>query len=148
MAYVVFGIMYLVQDYHVANDCAGSSLWAYVLVAIIMAYSRLQAGKNAQADMDGGKGGAEIAAGLCCYLLLEAGLAVWGGVELYDNACHDLQQTRLWQFGLATFAIQIASASLIVLVQLCMCVVMAAQTPAPATQTSLRQTNPNYSTSV
>jgi hypothetical protein len=37
ICYIVFAILYLVQDYNVWNDCESNSyLWPYVLVAIIL----------------------------------------------------------------------------------------------------------------
>ena len=32
VAYIVFGIFYLIQDYDISNECKGCNLWAYALV--------------------------------------------------------------------------------------------------------------------
>lgn len=103
IAYLVFGIMYLVQDYDVAHNCGGSSLWAYVLTAIILAWSRSGA-KNVSTSDEGDLGTALCT--LVCLGLLEAGLAIWGGLELWDKSCDDLRDSNLWKFGLATFCLQ------------------------------------------
>jgi hypothetical protein len=102
VAYFVFGIMYLVQDYNVANDCGGSSFCAYVLTAIILAWGRSGA-KNASTDSQ------DVGGRICmlvCLGLLETGLAIWGGIELWDKSCDDLQESNIWKFGLATFCLQ------------------------------------------
>ena len=109
VAYVVFGIMFLVQDYNVANDCKGSSLWAYGLVAIILSIQRGNA-KNVKNDNG-------VAVGvLICMGLIEAGLGIWGGVELFEKSCNDLSDTNLWKFCLATFILQIFLAFLCLIV--------------------------------
>ena len=107
IAYIVFGIMYLVQDYDIANSCEGSSLWAYVLTAIILSISRSGA-KNSN-DEDLGIGGKICL--LVCLGLIECGLAIWGGMELWVNSCDDLRDSNLWKFGLATFILQVICAS-------------------------------------
>ena len=117
IAYLIFGIMYLVKDYNVANDCKGSSLWEYVLVALILSFSRLNA-KNTK-DENG-------IFNFCVLILLgliETGLAIWGGFELFNNSCDDLADTNLWKFGFATFAIQtfVATVCLIIIPLLVIC---------------------------
>ena len=112
VAYLVFGIMYLVQDYDVAHDCGGSSLWAYVLTAIILAWGRSGA-KNTSSDSDSVGGTICM---LVCLGLIEAGLAIWGGVELWHKSCDDLQDSNIWKFGLATFCIQTFCATLFLII--------------------------------
>ena len=109
IAYMVFGIMFLVQDYEVAHDCNGSALWAYVLTAIILAFSRGNA-RNAQDDNNNFNFGV-----LFCLGLIEAGLAIWGGIELFAKSCDDLADSNLWKFGLATFIIQTLVATICLL---------------------------------
>ena len=112
LAYLVFGIMYLVQDYDVAHDCGRSSLWAYVLTAIILAWGRSGA-KNASSKSDSVGGTICL---LVCLGLIEAGLAIWGGVELWDKSCDDLQDSNIWKFGLATFCLQTFCATLFLVI--------------------------------
>ena len=40
-SYIVFGIIYLIEDYDIAHDCNNSSLWAYVLTSVIISFLRL-----------------------------------------------------------------------------------------------------------
>ena len=111
IAYLVFGIMFLVQDYDLAKSCNGSNLWAYVLTAIILAFTRTAAKK----DNDNDKQGLVICT-LVCLGLMEAGLAIWGGVELWEKSCDDLQESNLWTFGLVTFCLQTICASIFLVI--------------------------------
>ena len=107
ISYIVFGIMFLVQDYTVAHECENSSLWAYVLTAIILSVLRSGA-KNTKDD--------ENNLNICvilCLGLIELGLAIWGGVELWIKSCDSLTDTNIWKFALATFILQTFVASLL-----------------------------------
>ena len=119
VAYFVFGIMYLVQDYTITHDCSDSSLWAYVLTAIILSFFRISA-KNAKDDNT--DTGVNIC-NLVCIGLIEMGLAIWGGIELWVKSCDNLINTNIWKFGLATFCIQtfIAAIFLIIIPGFLMC---------------------------
>ena len=111
IAYLVFGIMFLVQDYDLAKSCNGSNLWAYVLTAIILAFTR----SAAKRDNDNDEQGLVICT-LICLGLLEAGLAIWGGVELWIKSCDDLQESNLWTFGLVTFCLQTICAGIFLVI--------------------------------
>ena len=117
ISYIVFGIMFLVQDYNVAHECENSSLWAYVLTAIILSVSRSGA-KNTKDDQDN----LNICV-LVCLGLIELGLAIWGGVELWIKSCDSLTDTNIWKFALATFILQTFVASLLlVFIPLTFCI--------------------------
>jgi hypothetical protein len=119
VAYYVFGIMYLVQDYNISHDCSHSSLWAYVLTAVILSFTRASA-KNANDDNT--DTGTKICS-LVCLGLIETGLAIWGGIELWDKSCDNLINTNIWKFGLATFCIQtfVGAIFLIIIPGILMC---------------------------
>ena len=108
VSYVVFGIMYLVQDYNIAHDCNGSSLWEYVLVAMILALGH----GGAKNDNDN-----SIGVVMICLGFIDLGLAIWGGIELFEKSCDDLQESNIWKFGLAVFIFQL------ILTALCLVVV-------------------------
>lgn len=112
IAYLVFGIMYLVQDYKIANDCAGSGLWAYVLTAIILAWGRGNAKNTSTKDGDMGTPFCT----LVCLGIVDAGLAIWGGIELFQYSCSDLQDSNIWKFGLVTFCLQAFFATLFLVI--------------------------------
>ena len=110
IAYIVFGIMYLVQDYQVAHDCNGSSLWAYVLTALILCLLRTNS-KNIKDEDDN----LNVCV-LVCLGFIELGLAIWGGVELWVNSCDNLVNTNIWIFGLVTFILQTFVSSLLLVI--------------------------------
>jgi len=112
VAYIVFGIIYLIQDYDVAHDCSESNLWAYILTALILSWFRCGA-----TNTETGDSGIKI--GLCVFIclgLIDGGLAIWGGIELWQNACTDLSESQLWDFGLATFCLQVICAGVCLII--------------------------------
>lgn len=120
ISYVVFGIIFLVDDYDITHECDNSSLWAYVLVAVIMSLCRLNA-KNKNEDSSDN----DLFKTLCslvCIGLIDLGLGIWGGFELWVKPCNNLYDTQIWKFGLATFIMQITFAvcfSIVVPVGIC-----------------------------
>ena len=110
ISYLVFGIIFLINDYNIAKNCNGSSLWAYVLVALILSFSRTNS-KNVRDD----KNNVNYCV-LVCLGLVECGLAIWGGIELFDKSCNDLKETDLWKFGLVTFILQSFLSSIILFI--------------------------------
>lgn len=134
IAYIVFGIMYLVQDYDVAHDCKDSSLWAYVLVAIILSLGRTNSKK---AFDDESELGVKICT-LGCVGLIELGLGIWGGIELFSKSCSDLQDSNLWKFGLATFIIQMFCVGMIfVVIPIIMVILACLDKPSEPTTNNL-----------
>lgn len=100
ICYFIFGIISLIDDYKIANDCKNSNLWEYVLVAMIMSTTNIKIGtteENAQLVVSFIIG------------IIHVGLAIWGGIELWDNSknCDDLYNSNLWKIGLTTFVLQI-----------------------------------------
>ena len=118
LAYIIMGIIILVDDYTVWHDCDNTSeLWAYCLVAILLCWNKGSA-KNAM-DGDENSDAAFVISTIACTIFIELGLAIWGAIELFDESkntccktnnstnfingtCHELTDTRLWTFGLAT----------------------------------------------
>lgn len=99
ICYLVFGIKYLVEDYKIANECKDSNLWAYVLVAMIMALPSVSiGGQKSEENLS-----------LVYVAIINLGLSIWGGIELWSNSknCDDLYNSNLWKVGLATFILQI-----------------------------------------
>lgn len=115
VAYIVFGIIFLIDDYKIASECHNSSLWGYVLTSIIIAF--LRAGAHKSKDNEGN---------LCvliCLGIVELCFGIWGGVELFEKSCDDLTKTRLWTFAAVTFSLQIFVASLLlVIIPITLCI--------------------------
>ena len=114
--YIILGIKFLVEDYKIAKDCEQSNLWAYVLVSIIITALRANSKKDDKIPIE-----ATLCA-LICLGMVEVTFASWGGVELWKYACDDLQDTSLWEFALVTFSLQLAFASIfLIIMPICMC---------------------------
>ena len=118
VAYYVFGIMYLIRYYQECKDCSKSELWVYVLTTLVTGFLhggvRYTDKKENNADAD--------ATPMCiiiCLGLIDAGLASWGGIELWDKSCDNLVNTNLWKFAFATFCIQATSAVVALLIVPC-----------------------------
>ena len=112
IAYVVFGIMFLVEYYDEAMDCNDSTLWAYVLVGVIMTLTNILAAKNAKKE---DKSPCEFV----IIGLIYTGLAAWGGVEIWEKACNELEETELYEFAIATFCFHVFGASITLVVFPC-----------------------------
>lgn len=108
VAYYVFGIMFLVEDYDTAKECSGSNLWVAVLVTLILG---LINANNLKKDEEGHMS----PIGLMCAALVDLGLAIWLGLELFEFSCDSLSETRLWTFGLVQFILCLFVSAIIVL---------------------------------
>jgi len=114
ITYIVYGIMYLIQDYDIAHECTNSSLWAYVLTSVIISLLRF-CGKNNKENKN-------IESNICiiiCLGLIELAFSIWGGVELFQKSCNNLYETNLWTFALITFILQIIAAFICLIVVPC-----------------------------
>ena len=101
VAYVTIGIIYLIQDFSIAGECAVQlSLWSYVLVSLVLFFSRFLLDRD-----DSGIGTVTAIAAI------DLSLAVWGSIELFQeaNSCDMLYYSKLWDYGLATFIMQLCT---------------------------------------
>tara|TARA_A100001015_G_scaffold76395_1_gene84764 strand:- start:2685 stop:3188 length:504 start_codon:yes stop_codon:yes gene_type:complete len=115
VAYYVFGIMYLIRYYQEFKDCSKSELWAYVLTSLVAGFLR---GGIRNTDKKTNNSDAD-AAPICiiiCIGFIDAGLASWGGIELWNKSCDNLVSTNLWKFAFATFCIQTSAAVITLLI--------------------------------
>ena len=116
----MLAIKFLVQNYDDAKDC-NLDLWIYVLVSLIMAFTRSGSIKSSD-DKNNDNEGTPYVCVLICIGLIEAGMASWGGVELWEKSCADLKETNLWTIGFVTFIVQASSAGIyLVLIPLVLC---------------------------
>lgn len=120
MAYVICGIVFLIQDRGVREQCSdsGSSVWEYVLAATIFAIMRT----NNNAETTNANNIIANIIGCACTFVVEGGITAWGFVEFCQNNCPPLKETSLWTFGQVTLALQVT----IVLAYICIgvCVVV------------------------
>jgi|TARA_B100001093_G_scaffold520013_1_gene612052 hypothetical protein len=111
LSYYIFGIIFLIQDYNVSNECKGSSLWEYVLVSLILSTSYLKY-KN-----DGEENGVDKQVVLLVLLgIINLAISIWGGLELFYKSCDDLDESNLWIFGVASFGLQLLNVFICVIV--------------------------------
>ena len=98
LSYIIFGIIFLIQDYGLANDCEGSNLWEYVLVSLILTIP------TASVKSDN----TLVLIIMCvCIGITNLSMSVWGGIELWDYSCDDLKYSNLWSVGVASFILQL-----------------------------------------
>ena len=118
IVFVVYGIIFLVNDYGISHACEGSSLWAYALTAVILAFLRLNSMKSAKESHDSGD---STGCALVCFAMIEFGLAIWGGIELYQKSCPDLRDSDLWLYSRAAFILQLVCGSVAAAMPLLLC---------------------------
>jgi len=127
ISFLVFGIIFLVQDWDTYRSCSDSAMGPYVIVALILTWGNGKAAKNEKKETG------ELVVGLIFYFLMNVGFAIWGGFELWEKSCSDLKDTNLWKFSLAVFIIQITSAVIILLIP---CIIAYIATREPDTNLS------------
>ena len=113
LAYQIVGIMYLVENYMDINEPCIGHLWPYILVSLLASWSNINITKNERSVVY------SSSVPLICLALLNAGLAVWGGVELANPLCTVMMDTRLWKFGFVAVILQFFSSLLILIVASC-----------------------------
>lgn len=101
ICYVVFGIIFLVKDYKIAEECKGSSLWEYALVTVINGVLALL-NQTLRKDLE-----EHLELYYILSVLFNTGLGIWGGIELFSKSCDNLEKSELWTFGLVAFISQI-----------------------------------------
>ena len=111
-SFMAFGIIFLVQNWDEYSSCNGSEMAPYVIVALVLTWGNLNATKSSKKESSF----CENVLSLLLYFLLNTGLAIWGGIELWVKSCDDLKDTNLWKFSLAVFIIQVTSATILLLV--------------------------------
>ena len=104
LAYLTFGIIYLIEFYDISNECTESNLWVYVLVSLILSTFSVNIKSNNEDK--------KITALICSLFflaLINTSMTIWGGLELmsYSKLCKQLFESNLWKVGLASFVIQL-----------------------------------------
>ena len=106
VCFIVFGVIFLVEDYKVADKCSGSDLWEYVLVTLILTTSS----KSYLYSENLGP------INFICIGFIDLGLAIWGGIEICENTCDELEKTNLWKFSISSFVLQLFLSTLLLVV--------------------------------
>ena len=106
ISYYVFGIKFIVEDYNIAKECKDSHLLYAILVILIYGILNLIFQKKKDEDNH---------TNLLFPGLLNLGLAIWLGLELFKYSCDNLSDTNLWTFGFVQFILLTISSGLILL---------------------------------
>lgn len=103
--YYLYSIVYLIEDYNIANDCKSSHMWEYVLFNLLSTIlNTILINKNSNYVNDNNNQGWN--ATLYTYLgLMNLCMTLWGGIELWDISCSELSRSNLWKASLVTFVI-------------------------------------------
>ena len=100
IAYIIFGIIFLIKDYQIVNNCENSYLWEYVLTAVIIRILSFNINKLKKIED-------KIFIFICIIIgLSEACLALWGVYEI-ENSCNYIKNSNFWKFSLVTIILQI-----------------------------------------
>ncbi len=114
--YEVFGIVYLVENYHNLDIPCVKHLWAYILVSLVVGLTHQGAAKYRETLE-------KNCSDLTCICLLNVGLALWGGIELANPVCEIMYDNPFWKFGLITFCLQASTSIFIILMSCCLSIV-------------------------
>ena len=98
LSYVIFSILYLIQDYQISNECKGSNLWEYILISTILVFTYYSV-KTDNFTL--------FAILVIIIGIVNICMCIWGGIELWNYSCDDLTETNLWRVGLASFILQL-----------------------------------------
>ena len=110
LSYYIFGIIFLIQDYNVSNECKDSCLWEYVLVSLILSTTYI----NYKNDEENGIDKNIIL--LFIIGIFNLTISIWGGLELFYRSCDDLNHSNLWIFGVVSFGLQLLSALISIII--------------------------------
>ena len=122
IAYLVFGILVLVNDKDISDACSSLHIWAYVLTSLILMYTvkaNLYKSYISNSNDKDAKIGIFISSAICC-VIIDLGLAIWGSLELnalsnIENvtitnakyvACTDLENSNIKTFSVVTMTLQ------------------------------------------
>ena len=98
--YVIFGFKSIIDDRHIAIECAGSHLWEYVvclLICSICDISRMLSYLSSEIlpNVFEVSTSNQIA-----IFMLKLISSTWGSVELWHNSCNNLTHTVFYKIGL------------------------------------------------
>lgn len=109
IAYIVFGIIFLVDDYDVCVDDPSqpSQLWIFSLVALIMTFTSACVASELRYVV----GGTDVPRRLVAAMIVELLILIYGTIIIYapGYVCDDLKQTGLYIWALVTFWFKVVS---------------------------------------
>lgn len=115
ISYYVFGILFLVKYYDKFSECSQSHLWEYVLTSLVLSLinSKLYNSNDNKNNVS--------FINLILIFLINLGLNIWGGIEIFFKLCNDLDNTSLTKFALAVFSLQTICTFISLTIPCCIC---------------------------
>lgn len=115
----------------IKRDCPHSSLWFYSLLSVLFhttsfSFANVASTPASRSDRAG------LEYSLCCLCIIEFGMTIWGGIEIFQFSCPSLHHSNLYIFGYVSFIKQLSTLFFLVVFP---CLVFAI-TPSPARQPS------------
>jgi hypothetical protein len=85
VTFTIYSVMALVNNSNnsIQDVCSGSNIWSFLLVVLISGF--LQTSQSASSASSESEGAKVISA--LCFLVVQIGLMVWAGLELWANRC-------------------------------------------------------------
>lgn len=116
LTYLISGIIIVVNDYHYSDDCDGSYLAIYVIIGLALVL-KFFVNSKAESNEKSKKTTLILVILLICQFLIDLGLSIWGGFELFNipSDCNELRDSNLWKLGLSTFILQVVMASIVII---------------------------------
>jgi len=115
IAYIVFGIIFLVDDYGVCVDdpTQPSQLWIFSLVALIMTFTSACVASELRYVV----GGTDVPRRLIAAMIVESLVLIYGTVIIYapGYVCDHLTYTGLYVWALVTYWLKVASILILLL---------------------------------
>lgn len=102
--YIIFGIIYLVKDYEIAEKCNQSNLWLYILISLLFSFFNLNIKSNNENNNN-----IALIITIIIGFMTNLSFCIWGGLELfqYSHSCTDLLNSHLWTIGFISFIMQL-----------------------------------------
>ena len=101
LIYYGFGILLLVEDYQNTFGCGTGNIWAYCLVSLLQLCAHVKPPRIHFGDPDSSR----ILRELLVRFLLMAGMAVWGGLAVFQEP-NCASHTDLYTFAFISLAMQ------------------------------------------
>jgi len=95
-------MVFLVKDNNTYYNCENSSLWAYSIISIIIIYFNNELVKFFNYNHQ-----YEVFYGFTLLGIINLGLVIWGGIELFEKSCSNMYKTNLHNLSFGVFLFQL-----------------------------------------
>lgn len=108
--YIIYGIIFMDDDWDEYLKCDKSNLGPYMVTSVVysvLALNSFRGEENRSKDIG------------FITMVLGFALLIWGGIEVFDNACDDLKETDLYKIAFYRYVVDIALYCFLVLYLFC-----------------------------